>query len=67
MKKAYYFVLAPLLAGISCFIAYSLIGSEVKPDGTLEEPFALIPIGYLFFVVAIVALIFIGIKRLFKK
>lgn len=35
------------LAGVGCFLAFQLIGSEVAADGTLVEPFYLLPIGYL--------------------
>lgn len=36
------------LGAIICFISYFAIGAKVLPDGTLSEPFALIPIGYVF-------------------
>lgn len=39
--------IALLLAGLACFIAFALIGSSVADDGTLVEPFFLIPIGWL--------------------
>ncbi|HCM13122.1 MAG TPA: group-specific protein [Lachnospiraceae bacterium] len=45
------------LAAIICFISYHIIGAKVLPDGTLVEPFALIPIGYLFVLVFIISLI----------
>lgn len=46
MKK--YLISAILvLIGIACFISYNIIGSEVAADGTLIEPFFLIPIGFL--------------------
>lgn len=53
------------LAAIICFIAYNVIGSEVLPDGTLVEPFALIPIGYIFILMFIISLIcyFIFLKK----
>lgn len=41
-------MLVSALAAVICFISYHIIGAEVLPDGTLVEPFALIPIGYLF-------------------
>ena len=52
-------------AAIICFIAYNIIGAEVLPDGTLVEPFALIPIGYIFILVFIISLIcnFIFLKK----
>ena len=46
MKK--YLISAILvLIGIACFISYNIIGSEIAADGTLIEPFFLIPIGFL--------------------
>jgi hypothetical protein len=39
--------IALLLAGLACFVAFALIGSSVADDGTLVEPFFLIPIGWL--------------------
>ena len=47
MKK-YLLALIPFIGGIGCWVAYAIIGSEVAPDGTLLEPFFLIPFGYLF-------------------
>ena len=38
--------LALLVVGLGCLVAARLIGSEVDTDGTLQEPFALIPIGW---------------------
>lgn len=46
MKK-YYLSLLSFVVGIGCWIAYTIIGSEVAPDGMLVEPFFLIPMGYL--------------------
>ena len=50
-------MLVSALAAIICFISYHIIGAKVLPDGTLVEPFALIPIGYLFVFVFIISLI----------
>ncbi|MBH5317585.1 DUF3955 domain-containing protein [Paenibacillus sp. GSMTC-2017] len=52
MKK--YVVLLSFLIGIGCFVAFSIIGSEIAPDGTLIEPFFLIPIAYLFLFIGII-------------
>jgi hypothetical protein len=41
--------IALLLAGLGCVIAFSIIGSSVAEDGTLVEPFFLIPIAWLLF------------------
>nr|WP_308743556.1 DUF3955 domain-containing protein [uncultured Anaerocolumna sp.] len=58
-------MLVSALAAIICFIAYNVIGSKVLPDGTLVEPFALIPIGYIFVLVFIISLIcnFVFLKK----
>ena len=46
MKRA---AIALILAGLGCVIAYSVIGSSVAEDGTLIEPFFLIPIAWILF------------------
>ncbi|CAG35095.1 DUF3955 domain-containing protein [Desulfotalea psychrophila] len=38
-----------LLASITCMISYRIIGSSIDSEGFLHEPFALIPLGWLFF------------------
>ena len=53
MKK-YLLTLIPFIIGIGCFVAFGIIGSEVAPDGTLVEPFALLPMGYLFLIIGII-------------
>lgn len=46
--RLWWIISATLLGfGIACFIALTLIGSDVDEEGLLHEPFALIPIGYL--------------------
>lgn len=50
-------MLVSALAAMICFIAYNVIGAKVLSDGTLVEPFALIPIGYIFILVFIISLI----------
>jgi hypothetical protein len=44
--------IALLFTGIACLVAFSAIGSTVAEDGTLVEPFFLIPIAWLLFLVA---------------
>ena len=44
MKRA---AIALIIAGLGCFVAFSVIGSEVADDGTLVEPFFLIPVAWL--------------------
>ena len=51
-------MLISALAAIICFISYNIIGAKVLSDGTLVEPFALLPIGYLFVLIFIVSIIF---------
>lgn len=56
MKK-YLLNLIPFILTGLCFVAYNLIGSEVLPDGTLSEPFFLIPISWFFFLIGVAWLI----------
>ncbi|MCY6356345.1 DUF3955 domain-containing protein [Clostridium sp. ZS2-4] len=49
--------LISFIMGFGCFVAFNIIGSEVAPDGTLIEPFGLLPIGYLFIAIGIINLI----------
>jgi hypothetical protein len=39
-----------MLSSLACIVAFEVIGSEVTEDGTLVEPFFLIPIAWLLFV-----------------
>ncbi|CAH2215406.1 DUF3955 domain-containing protein [Tepidibacter aestuarii] len=55
LMKKNLLTLIPFIIGFGCFIAYNIIGSEVAPDGTLIEPFGLIPLGYLFIFIGIIA------------
>ncbi|WP_252214914.1 MULTISPECIES: DUF3955 domain-containing protein [unclassified Clostridium] len=69
MKK-YILSIIPFVLAMGCVIAYNIIGSEVAPDGTLIEPFFLIPIGYIFVLISIVSLIISGVismKNYYKK
>ena len=52
---------APLLFSIICFVAYFLIVSEIDESGILHEPFALLPLGYVFGIIGVVWLIISGI------
>jgi len=44
-----------------------MICSRVEPDGTLVEPFFLIPLSYLFVFSGIIAILFVAIISMFKK
>jgi hypothetical protein len=46
-----------MLGAFGCIIAFEAIGSEVAEDGTLVEPFYLIPIAWLLFLTAVVLVI----------
>jgi uncharacterized membrane protein len=67
MKKKYLLSSTPIVLGFLCFIIKSIIGSEVAPDGTLIEPFFLIPVGYLFIIGGIISLVITAIISKFKK
>lgn len=62
MKK-YSLALMLFIMGIGCAVAYKIIGSEVAADGTLVEPFFLIPLGYLFMALGII----VSIVSCFRK
>ncbi|CAH2717375.1 hypothetical protein BACCIP111895_04567 [Neobacillus rhizosphaerae] len=67
MKKKYLLASTPIFLGVICMISYFMIGSRVEPDGTLVEPFFLIPLSYLFVFSGIIALLFVAIISVFKK
>lgn len=56
MKK-YILNLIPFVGVAACIVAYNVIGSEVMSDGTLAEPFYLIPIAWIFLLIGIVGLV----------
>ncbi|NBI07695.1 DUF3955 domain-containing protein [Senegalia massiliensis] len=66
MKK-YLFSIISIIISLGCFIAFKLIGSEILSDGTLSEPFFLIPIGYLFAIIAVISVVIKMIKNHNKK
>ena len=67
MKNKYFLASIPIFLGVACLIIFSFIGSEVAPDGTLIEPFFLIPISYLLFFSGIISLLFVAIISMIKK
>jgi hypothetical protein len=54
LKRA---AIALMLGAFGCAIAFEAVGSEVTEDGTLVEPFFLIPIAWLLFITAVVLVI----------
>lgn len=47
MATKYKIATALLIFGITCFILFYVIGSEVDEDGYIHEPFALLPLGFI--------------------
>lgn len=66
MKK-YLIILIPLLIGMSCLLAYRLIGSTLDENGIVQEPFGLLPIGFFMILLSIIFGIIIAVKNLLKK
>lgn len=64
LKRA---AIALMLGAFGCIIAFEAIGSEVAEDGTLVEPFYLIPIAWLLFLTALVLVIATFILGRFKS
>ena len=52
-----------LCIGIICFIAFELSGSSVDKEGILNEPFFLIPVGWVLILMAMVLYIFFAITK----
>lgn len=48
-------MITSIFISIMCIVMFNVIGSEVLEDGTLVEPFALIPLFYLFALIAIIS------------
>ena len=61
MKK---YAITCAFLGIVCFVSYYIIGARVLEDGTLDEPFALLPIGFFFVFFAIVLFV---LEYVFKR
>ncbi len=67
MKK-YFLSLISIIIAVGCVVAYSIIGSEIAPDGTLIEPFFLIPMFWLFMAIGIISgLVIFLVSRSGKK
>ncbi|PFN09897.1 DUF3955 domain-containing protein [Bacillus cereus] len=67
MKNKYLLASTPIFLGILCLVIFNIIGSRVEPDGTLVEPFFLIPLSDLFVFSGIIAILFVAIVSMFKK
>lgn len=60
-------LLVSALAAAACAAAYNAIGSHVEPDGTLAEPFGLIPLTWLFVFLALLFGVCLPVSRLRRK
>lgn len=63
MKK---YTLALILLGIGCIVSFNIIGSTVASDGTLVEPFYLLPMGYSLVAIGIISLFVSRFKKVNK-
>ncbi|NBI07664.1 DUF3955 domain-containing protein [Senegalia massiliensis] len=66
MKKYLFSIILGIMSFI-CLMGYNIIGSTVLSDGTLSEPFFLIPIGLLLAAISIISAILIYIVPKFIK
>ena len=57
MATKYKIAITLLVIGIMSFVSFELIGSEVDENGFINEPFALIPIGFIFICLSMVLFI----------
>ena len=51
--------MALIFIGVCCHLGYLIVGSGIDTDGFLIEPFALIPIGYLFYLLGFIRIIYL--------
>ncbi|MCU5181891.1 DUF3955 domain-containing protein [Bacillus toyonensis] len=65
MKKIYVLAFISILLGAICMVSYLVMGSSVEPNGTLTEPFFLIPLSIVFSGIA--ALLLLAIISVIKK
>lgn len=66
-KNKYLLAFTPILLGVICLIAYNMIGSRVESDGTLVEPFFLIPLSYLFIFSGMISVLFVSVMSMVRK
>lgn len=66
MKKKYFFAYTPIVIGVVFLIVYK-INTRIEPDGTLREPFYLLPFGGLLIIIGFFLLLLIGINSILKK
>lgn len=66
MKK-YIFASMPSILGVLSFLIFMVKGSNVAPDGTLEEPFFIIPIGFLLLFIGVICVVGVALNSVIKK
>lgn len=66
MKK-YLLSIISFFISIVCILSYNVIGSSVAPDGTLIEPFYLIPMSWLFLIIGLASLIIVFVVSHLKN
>ena len=66
MKK-YLLASTPIVLGVISFLIFMIKGSSVAPDGTLEEPFFLIPIGFLLLFIGCICVVGVVLFSLIQK
>ena len=59
--------IASLLLGLACWLSFSLIGSRIDSEGFLHEPFALVPLGWLFFLISFVIVVLCLGRALYRR
>ncbi|GAB6552129.1 DUF3955 domain-containing protein [Bacillus cereus] len=68
MKNKYLLSLIPVFLGVICLIISQIVGTTIKPDGTLVEPaFFLIPVSYIFFFSGGISILCVVISSKLKK
>lgn len=60
-------LIVALIACIGCGIAFNMIGSYVADDGTLVEPFALIPLAWLCALIALISAVVLLTGKLIHR
>ncbi|MGU8077157.1 DUF3955 domain-containing protein [Burkholderia pyrrocinia] len=66
--RRYWMVCAGLmLAGFACWLAFAVIGSEVDAHGVLHEPFALVPLGWLWVGIGLIGSLIGGAMALRRR
>ena len=64
MATKYKIAITLLVIGIMSFVSFELIGSEVDENGFINEPFALLPIGFILICLSMVLfIVFALIKK----